>query len=64
MSDIRCPICKGSGLIKAPKTTAENIDLKAKAAKLLREQGFSIRAIMVFMHYKSPRAVSYLLERP
>lgn len=63
MNKIKCPVCNGSGLIKKPKTNADNMDLNIKAAKLLREQGFSIRAIMVLMHYKSPQSVSYLLNQ-
>lgn len=60
---IKCPICKGSGLIKKPPTSAGCTDLKVKAAKLLRKEGFSIRAIAHFMNYKSPRGVTYLLEK-
>ena len=53
----------GSGKINKAVTARETIELKIKAAKLLKKEGFSIRAIMQFMNYKSPRAVQYLLEK-
>ena len=61
--EIKCPICQGSGKINKAVTARETIELKIKAAKLLKKEGFSIRAIMQFMNYKSPRAVQYLLEK-
>lgn len=60
---VECPICKGSGKIKKPKTYADTVKLKERAAKALYESGFSIRAIQSFMNYKSPRGVTYLLKK-
>lgn len=60
---IKCPICKGSGMVKRLKTHADTVKLKVKAAMILREQGFSIRAIQGFMGYKSTSAIVYLLSK-
>lgn len=60
---INCPICNGIGKITKPKTFAEEKKLKEKAINILHEQGFSIRAIMNFMNYKSPRAVAHYLNK-
>lgn len=61
--EIKCPICQGTGMVKKPKTYADQVALKEKAVKILREQGWSIRAIQDFMNYRSPRAVTYLLKK-
>lgn len=63
MKYITCPICEGDGKIPKPKTKGDFMNLKVKAAKILRQQGFSIGAIQAFMRYKSKRGVTYLLSK-
>lgn len=63
MKKINCPVCAGSGEIDPPKRIADIGDLKKKSVKILRASGFSIREIMLLMHYKSPRAITYLLSK-
>lgn len=55
-----CPICKGRGEITPPrrKGTPDNRVM----AGLLRKEGYSIREIMRFLNYKSPRSVQELLK--
>lgn len=50
-------------MVKRLKTHADTVKLKAKAARILREQGFSIRAIQGFMGYKSTSVIVYLLNK-
>lgn len=61
---IKCPICKGSG--RLPKSYDHRklkvIDKKVMA-KLLRKEGYSIREIMRFLEYKSPRSVHRLVTK-
>lgn len=59
---IECPVCLGWGELDAPKPDKQMSD-KVKAAKALKKAGFSFREIMKLMDYKSPRSVSYLLEK-
>lgn len=59
-----CPICKGKGALPEPMNANETNEITNKvAAHLLREEGYSIREIMRFLGYKSPRSVAILLEQ-
>jgi transposase len=58
---MKCPICKGSGLIKPPKNILNKHDLKMlkrEAIYILKEQGYSYREIMKMFGYKSTRSIS------
>lgn len=57
---VNCPVCKGKGVLSRPKRRAAT---NRVMAQLLRREGYSIREIMRFLGYKSPRSVSELLER-
>lgn len=62
MSERACPICKGTGSLPTP--AHQEIDkAKANVARLLKKEGYSIRQIMRFLNYKSPRSVSILLKK-
>lgn len=58
---ISCPICEGTGKLKAPKD--KRAPTNRIMAELLKEQGYTIRQIMEFLKYKSPRSVTYLLDK-
>lgn len=58
-----CPVCHGYGAIKAPKKIGAYTDIKAKAAKILQKNGFSVREIMNLMGYKSPLSIQLLLKK-
>lgn len=63
MKQCTCPICKGTGKIKLPYTqTTDDVILKKMMAKVLRKEGFSVRQIMKFLGYKSPRSVARFFE--
>lgn len=63
-NNIICPICNGSGNL--PETYSHRklrlIDKKVMA-NLLRDKGYSIREIMRFLQYKSPRSVHELVKK-
>lgn len=56
-----CPVCHGTGNIKRPHGMRKDMKLKRDHAKILRDQGYSIREIATIMGYKSPRSVQDLL---
>lgn len=58
-AEIKCPVCKGKGRLLGPSHQAVS---NGVAARLLRDEGYSIREIMRFLGYKSPRSVAILLE--
>lgn len=60
-TEIKCPVCKGDGIIKKSQKKYSDKKLKRECANILREHGYSIREIMKLLGYKSPRAVQYLL---
>lgn len=57
-----CPICNGTGKIDKP-AMINQMQQKINVAKLLRDNGYSIRQIMNLMGYKSTRSVTNLLEK-
>ena len=59
---MKCILCKGTGEIIEPNGKKKNMELKKKAAKLLRIENYSIREIMKIMNYKSPKSVQDLLD--
>lgn len=59
-AEIKCPVCEGKGSIPGPIHQAITNTI---AAHLLRTAGYSIREIMKFLKYKSPRSVAILLEK-
>lgn len=62
MAKIKCPMCKGCGEINPPHLKQKIIKEKVKAAKSLKNSGYSIREIMRIMNYKSPRSIQDLLS--
>ena len=54
-------LCGGMGFIFEPN--ASGLEVRIKTAKLLRKKKYSIREIQRFLGYKSPRAITYLLEK-
>lgn len=60
MAMSKCPVCKGKGLISVParRGTPDN----GVMAMLLRDAGYSVREIMRFLNYKSPRSIQVLLK--
>lgn len=59
---IKCPICKGKGFIIEPNPKDRMIN-NSIMAKLLRKEGYTIRQIMRFLEYKSPRSIQLLLKK-
>lgn len=57
----KCMLCGGMGFIFEPN--ASGLEVRIKTAKLLRKKKYSIREIQRFLGYKSPRAITYLLEK-
>ena len=55
---MKCPICKGSGLLKNPLTSKT----KQEAVLILIKNGFTLRMTQRLLGYKSPRSVSVILE--
>ncbi|TXH57567.1 MAG: hypothetical protein E6Q97_04315 [Desulfurellales bacterium] len=61
---MKCPICKGSGHLPEPKSTQQNAaKQKARMAKVLRDNGFSLRQIQSFIGWKSVRSVTEAIEK-
>ena len=63
---VKCPICKGSGRIKAPKFQQKKsirIIANRTMATLLKKEGYSLREIQKFLGYKSCRSAAVLLEK-
>jgi C4-type Zn-finger protein len=60
---MKCPICKGSGEIPDSRKRVPKAIDNAIMSGLLRDAGYSIREIMKFLGYKSPRSVALCLER-
>lgn len=60
--DNPCPICNGSGELPSPYHREITAKDKGEIAKILKEKGYSIRQIMLFLKYKSPRSITRLLE--
>jgi hypothetical protein len=60
---MKCPVCQGKGEIANPRPRNPRTIDKTIMAKLLRDAGYSIREIMGFLDYKSPRSVQKCLER-
>lgn len=58
---IKCPICKGKGEIPRPARERRLVDNRVMA-RLLSDAGYSVREIMRFLGYKSPRSVQVLLK--
>jgi len=55
-------MCKGIGIIPDPGLKQKVMDGKKIFAKALRDKGYSIREIMKYMNYKSPRSVQKLID--
>ncbi len=62
-NNFKCPICKGTGNLPESYShkKLKTIDKKVMA-KLLSKEGYSIRQIMRFLEYKSPRSVHLILN--
>ena len=60
--DLICPICRGSGKLKAPHQKQKFMREKEVTANNLRKLNYSIREIMDIMGYKSPRSIQVLLN--
>lgn len=43
--EMQCPICKGSGHIAPPSRNGYGTKAKREAAKLLKQNGYSVREI-------------------
>jgi hypothetical protein len=59
---LKCPICKGKGVINKPVPKDRMIN-NAIMTKLLRKEGYTIRQIMRFLEYKSPQSIQRLLNK-
>lgn len=60
---MKCPVCKGSGLL--PDCNKRGRDLiaeKQKMARVLRNNGYSLRQIRDFIGWKSTRSVVIAIE--
>lgn len=62
-NEIGCPVCKGSGAIKAPKTKSDLSQGRRIAAQTLRTKGYSLREIATLLNLKSPNSVVWLLKK-
>lgn len=59
-----CPVCNGTGEFILPaKMEIDSFEVKAKLAIGLREKGYSYRQIQKALGYKSPRSISYIIEK-
>lgn len=62
--NIKCPICDGTGNIKAPKNSTEARKRRqSEVANKLRSEGYTIREIMALLGYKSTTSVQLLLKK-
>jgi hypothetical protein len=62
MTEIKCPICKGTGKLFLPNQFLKvelNLHLTAKA---LRKEGYSIREISKLLGLEHPGSVAHLLK--
>jgi murein L,D-transpeptidase YcbB/YkuD len=61
---IKCPVCNGNAVLPKPIRNAPRRTIqKTIMAKLLRDAGYTMREIMEFLEYKSPRSVALCLKR-
>ncbi|KKN70013.1 hypothetical protein LCGC14_0434600 [marine sediment metagenome] len=58
---MKCPICKGKGIIDKPNGINANVALKHEAVAILYKEGYGIRQIQRLLNYKSPRSVQVIL---
>ena len=59
----KCPVCKGEGTLPEPRKVArDRYTERRKMAKILRDQGYSMRQIQEFCGWKSVRSVQVALE--
>jgi len=61
---MRCPFCKGRGKIRKSRVFCARDLAKARReiVKKMIAKGYGIRETQRLIGYKSPRAVSYILE--
>jgi len=55
-----CPVCKGSGKIDIKVEIPRNV--KRDIAITMRQNGFTIRQIMIALELKNPGNVTHLLK--
>lgn len=58
---MKCPVCKGKGLITVSKSDSV-VDVRRKAAKALRASGLTMREIQQVLGYKSVSTIDFLLK--
>jgi hypothetical protein len=58
---MKCPVCKGTGLVSIERKPSL-VDMKKIAAKELRKTGMTMREIQKLLGYKSVSTVKFLLK--
>ena len=58
---MQCLLCKGTGKLPEPKN--DKTDTKAKAARLLRNNGFTLHEIRETLGYEHIGSVQHLLKK-
>jgi len=60
---MKCPVCKGKGIVNTPRNLEQEISLREKTVRALRKQGYTFHAIMHIVGYKSPQSISKILSK-